>query len=70
MTNKYKNLSDGESNGIVLFYMKNKMLHPVMITKDQVEMLDLVLAIPFKETKLIVDPIPLEYETIKKMIID
>lgn len=67
---KYKNLSDGVSDGIVLFYMKNKMLYPVMITKDQVEMLDLIIAVPFKESKLVVAPTPVEYDAIKEMIIE
>ena len=70
MADKYKNLSDGVSDGIVLFYMKNRMLHPVMITKDQIEMLDLALVIPFKDSKLNIAPTPVKYEAIKEMVID
>ena len=45
----YKNLSDGKSNGIVLFYMQEGVLYPVALSGEQVEILDLSIALPFKE---------------------
>ena len=67
---KYKNLSNGTSDGVVLFYMKNQMLYPVLITKDQVEMLDFMIAAPFMNSAMQVGPTPVEYDAIKHMIID
>jgi hypothetical protein len=69
MKTEFTNLSDGNSDGIVLFYMKEGMLYPVLLNKDQAEMLDITIAAPFK-SKLAITPTPLEYEAIKHMIID
>lgn len=68
MESKYKNLSNGFSDGLVLFYMKDKMLHPVKITKDQAEILDFAIMFPFKETELIIESTPVKYENIKEII--
>jgi len=70
MKTEFTNLSDGNSDGIVLFYMKEGMLYPVLLNKDQVEMLDIAIAVPFMKSKLAITPTPLEYEAIKHMIID
>lgn len=67
---KFTNISDGTSDGIVFFYMKDKMLYPILINKEQAEMLDVVIAMPFKDYKLRVAPTPVEYDAIKNMIIE
>lgn len=67
---KFNNLSDGTTDGVVIFYMKKGMLHPVLLNKDQATMLDIVIAAPFAEEKMIIAPTPVEHETIKNMIID
>ena len=46
---KYENLSNGTSDGIVLFYMKDGKLKPIALTKDQADMLDVSLKIAFGE---------------------
>ena len=51
---KYNNLSDGKSDGIVLFYVKEGKIKPVVFSQDQADMLDIVLNMPFKESKLMV----------------
>ena len=43
-----KNLSDGQSDGIVIMYCKNGTIYPVGLNKDQAEMLDLSLGICFQ----------------------
>ena len=45
----FNNLSDGESNGIVLFYMRDKVLFPVALSEEQANALDLTISIPFHE---------------------
>jgi len=67
---KWTNISDGKSNGFVLFYMKDGMLHPVLLTKDQADMLDISIAIPFTEKPARVAPTPVEHDAIKEMIIE
>ena len=67
---KFKNLSDGKTDGIVLFYMKNEKLHPVGLSEEQAMMLDVLLATPFTEKGMAVSPKPVEYEAIKEMIMD
>lgn len=42
---KTSNLSDGQSDGFVIMYAKDKTIYPVALTKDQVEMLDMTLGI-------------------------
>lgn len=39
---KYKNLSDGKSDGIVIFYMKHGKLKPIVLTQEQADMSDLM----------------------------
>jgi len=39
-----KNLSDGKTDGIVLFYLKDKKLYPIALTKEQVDMLDITIS--------------------------
>lgn len=62
------NLSNGETDGIVLFYLKNGSLHPILLNEEQAIMLDMVIATPFAESKLRVAPSIVEYEAIKHMI--
>ena len=45
----FNNLSDGKSDGIVLFYMKDGKLKPIGLVQEQAEALDLIIMIPFKE---------------------
>ena len=40
-----RNLSDGQSDGIVIMYCKNGTIYPVGLNQDQVEILDLSLGI-------------------------
>ena len=42
------NLSDGEIDGFVLFYIKDKKLCSVVLNTEQKEMLDLTLSMVFK----------------------
>ena len=48
----FNNLSDGKSDGIVLFYMKDVKLKPIGLVQEQAEALDLIIMIPFKEKSL------------------
>ena len=68
-SNLWNNLSNGKSNGFVLFYMKDGMLHPVLLTKEQADLLDLSIILPFQEKPCTVALTPLEYDAIKEMII-
>lgn len=54
---KYKNISDGESDGLGLVYMKDGKLHSVGLTQDQADMLDLTIGLPFAESGLLVLPV-------------
>lgn len=65
---KLINLSDGTTNGIVLFYMKNGKLHPILLKEEQAQMLDFVIKTPFAESKMCVHPDAVEYQTIKHML--
>ncbi len=47
-----KNLSDGVRDGIAIFYMKDQKLHAVALTREQVDMLDIAIGIPFRKTEL------------------
>ena len=49
---EFNNLSDGKSDGIVLFYMKEGKLKPIGLCQEQAEALDLIIMIPFKEKSL------------------
>lgn len=42
---KYNNLSDGKSDGFVMFYLKDGKLFSVMLNKDQAQFLDSCLEI-------------------------
>lgn len=46
---KYTNVSDGESDGFVLFYVKNKKLHSVLLNEIQASLLDLSLKMVFDD---------------------
>lgn len=50
----WKNISDGETDGLVLMMMRDRRLHAVALTKEQAEMLDFVIAMPFAESKVYV----------------
>ena len=67
---KFKNLSDGTTDGVVLFYMKKGKLHPILLNKDQADILDLVISMPFSGNKMVIDPNPVEHATIKYMLVD
>ena len=45
-------LSNGEKDGIVLMYCKDKTLYPVGLTNEQVSRLDAILEISFSGTTL------------------
>lgn len=67
---EFKNLSNGITDGIVFFYMKDKMLYPILLDKEQCEMLDIMLLMAFSESQLRIAPTPVEYEAIKEMIVE
>lgn len=66
---KWNNLSNGETDGFVLFYLKGGKLHPVLLSQDQADMLDLSIVVPFQEKPCRVAPTPLEHDNIKEMLI-
>ena len=49
---KFKNLSDGTTDGFALFYMKDGLLHAVGLAKDQATMLDILIPGPFMGSKV------------------
>lgn len=66
MNNKtFRNISNGKSDGVVLFYMKSGKLYPVGLTENQAELLDLSIVVPFADENMRVDSKPLEYKNIK-----
>lgn len=40
---KFQNLSNGKSDGFVLFYLKDGKLHSVLLNEDAVDVLDATL---------------------------
>lgn len=65
---KFQNLSNGQSDGVVIFYMKNGKLHPVALTKDQAQMLDIAISVPFKSSAMNVIGSPVSYQNISHML--
>ena len=45
----FVNLSDGEKDGFAVFYLKDSKLCSISLTQEQAEILDVVIAMPFKE---------------------
>ena len=43
-----RNLSDGISDGIVLFYAKDGIIYPIGLSKEQLETLDLTIGLGLK----------------------
>ena len=52
---KFENLSNGQSDGVVLFYMKGGKLMPIALNMEQAKLLDISITIPFKDDKMVVD---------------
>ena len=50
------NLSDGKSDGIVLFYLKDKKLYSVLLPREQAEVLDIALGAILGEETLKIAP--------------
>ena len=48
---EFRNLSDGESDGFTIFYLKGKKLHAVLLNEEQAGILDLSLGIVFAKSK-------------------
>jgi hypothetical protein len=48
------NLSNGKTDGLILMYVKDGVTYPVALKESQLTMLDLVIAMPFKESPLTV----------------
>lgn len=62
-----KNMSDGKSDGLCLFYMKDSKLKGVLLSKSDLEQLDVTLALIFnKDNALTV--CSLDPEVIKELI--
>ena len=62
-----KNLSDGQNDGIVIMYCKNKIIYPVGLKQEQAEMLDLSLGIALQGNLQVFGDKPMgEIETIRK----
>lgn len=40
---EYRNLSNGETDGLALFYVKDKTSYPVYLTQEQADMLDMMV---------------------------
>ena len=55
MKNKYTNLSDYTNDGLFLCYMKDGKMYPTALKEEQANLLDISLAIPFKDEPVIVD---------------
>lgn len=53
---KFKNLSDGTSDGFAVFYLKDGKLNTVALTQEQADMLDLCIQIPFQESGVRITP--------------
>jgi len=41
--NEFTNMSDGVNDGFVLFYVKDENVYPIALTKEQMQMLDIVI---------------------------
>jgi hypothetical protein len=50
----FSNLSNGKTDGLVLFYVKDQISYPVYLTQDQAEMLDMMFGMAFSG-KYVVD---------------
>ena len=44
---KYDNLSDGNTDGFVLFYRKADKLHPLVLSSEQADLMDYAIGVPF-----------------------
>lgn len=55
-----KIMSDGTSNGIVIFYMKGGKLYPVALDKRQIDNLNLTLGATLNEINVINAPLNTE----------
>lgn len=42
---QFTNLSDGKTDGLALFYIKDGTIYPIGLTKDQATMLDISVAV-------------------------
>lgn len=49
-----RNLSDGKTNGIVLFYAKDGELYPIGLTQKQMESIDIMIGAAVGNSKLTV----------------
>ena len=62
----FENLSNGETDGFALFYMKDKKLNAVLLNEKQAGKLDLSLKLIFAENKAKI--LNVDAEEIKKLI--
>lgn len=65
---KYNNLSNGYSDGVVIFYMRKGKLHPILLTEEQADILDFVIPMPFKEDRMHISPDSVQLKAIEHMI--
>ena len=65
---RFNNLSNGIDDGVVLFYLKDGKLHPILLNADQAEMLDLVITTPFVDSKMLISEEVLKVEVIRHML--
>ena len=49
------NLSDGKSDGIVIMYVKDGVVYPVALKKDQIEFIDFSIGMMFGKLSVITD---------------
>jgi len=54
---KFENLSDGESDGFIVFYLKDKKICAVVLNEEQAQGLDLSLKLAFGKDKARICPI-------------
>jgi len=53
---EYNNISNGITDGFVLFYMKDGKLKSVGLNKDEADRLDIILGTVFTEPATIIEP--------------
>lgn len=64
----FQNMSNGKSDGLVLFYIKGGKLHPVELTLKQIKRFDIVIRMAFPDGRLSIESQPVKYENIKSLL--
>lgn len=50
-----RNFSDGKSDGLALFYVKDGVVYPIAICKEELELLDMMIASMITKASPIMD---------------